>query len=193
MAKEPHGWIIFTPAREEDKSNLFTSLAQDARLTYRAVIDAGLRNPETDFDPADYFGYFLPMNVPSGREDKPMVQTFAFGIVHIKDRSAFEDESGSARNAHLIPANKILAVSKRTICYEIEDFFKTGFRFPATVHQYKTWDGFSGWMGSSLKFSSAHSVVRNTIRFLLMTPPMTDESVKNVTDDLIKKIQGGGK
>jgi hypothetical protein len=189
MAKDPLGWIIFKPENEETGKFIF-NIAQAVRLSYRSVVEAGLRNPEADFDPGDYFGYMLPLVIPSPRPDKDMAHVYAFGLAHKDQRPAFDGDS-AGKNAHLMSLQEVINASIRLVALDTEDVYNSGGNFPITVHQSKKWTGLKGWMGGQMKVPDEGSLVRFITKYLLMTPVMTDDKAALYAQDLIKKFQGG--
>lgn len=189
MAKDPLGWIIFTPA-DETRGKFIGDLAQAVRLTYRAVVEAGLRNPEDNFDPADYFGYVLPLVIPTNRNGQTQANVFGFGLVH-KDKRPIFDGDHKGRNAHHMPLQDVLDASVRLVCIDAEDIIKSNLDFPMKLFQHKKWQGLKGWMGGEMSVPNQGSLIRFITKFLLTVPVMTEDKAADAAADLIKKFRGG--
>lgn len=179
---EPHDWYLFRAAPDEDKDGFFTGLSQNVSLLYRLVVSAGLRNPEMGFNPADYFGYFLPVNVDGN-------QLFAFGLIDIRNRTLLENAVGAGSSTAGLSWATLRDNSLRVVCYSIADFFEADFRFPMKLHQHRTWRGLSRWLSITSTVGSRDRLTRDIVRFLLTTPVATDASVKDATDNLFERLR----
>lgn len=189
MSKDPLSWIIFSPENEHIGKFIF-DIAQAVRLSYRGVVEAGLRNPETDFDPSEYFGYMLPIVIPSPRPDKDKATVFAFGLAHKDKRPVFNGDH-AGKKAHLMSPQEVIDASLRLVAIDAEYLVKSEGNFPMTLYQSKKWVGMNGWMGGEMKVPNEGALIRFITKYLLTTPAMTDEKAAVHAQDLIKKFQGG--
>jgi hypothetical protein len=187
---------MFLPSATDEEARVKQGRLQQfmtaIRLQYRLIVESGLRNPEENFDPSDYFGYCLPMMIPTNDAEvsDKMVPTIAFGLVHIKDYGVFESRGG-IENAHLIPQGEIRAVTLRMFAFEHEDWMRSNYKFPAKINWYRCWTGMKGWIKGAARFHSIASLERHVVKNLLMTPVITEDKAAQATADLLKKFQGG--
>lgn len=193
--EEAHSWLIFTPGSEERHRHvsLLYIAAQELRLCYRGVVAAGLRNPETGFNPADYFGYMLPTKIGSNPLNGPEEHrtAFTFGLMHI-DRKLDHFPPDEKFDHTKVDGYRLRKASLRWIAYDAESLVKAADRFPIKVRHYKSWEGHERLISGLLEYRSHGQFTHRTLNFLLQPPGFSEQEVEQTAANLIKKLRSGG-
>lgn len=190
MNDKNHSWIMFIPQGQENNQPLRDFMRQ-VRMTYHMIANSGLRNPETDFNPRDYFGYCLPMTVPASADaSEPRLDTLCFGLVHVKDRAVFGGDLNE-RNAHLVAQADIRAVSLRIFGFEEQVLIDNITTYPMSVRWFRCWAGMRGWHGGKAQFGSETALVRSVVNQLISPSGFTDQEATDAATELLKKFRGG--
>lgn len=195
---EPHSWIIWKPSTlTGDEENfkhvtMVSNIAQAVRLNYRNIVIAGLRNPETGFNPADYFGFMFPLMLPRGTVENPKegkITALTFGLMHIDFKSEFFPKGIEKFD----PADvNDLAIQKslRWIGYDLTELTKAD-TFPYKLRYYKTWQEYQRILTGTMSIGAPHQFIHRTLDHLLNPPGFSEQAVDESTQDLMKKLRGG--
>ncbi len=191
---EPHGWIIFSPAKEPFHRHVhgLCIMGEDVRITYRDIVTAGLRNPEADFNPADYFGYMFPMPMPRTSDTEPPTPSrmaMVFGLMHIDRRDDFFPP-GERFDPTSTNGSDIRKASLRWIGYDLGELVAAE-GYPIRVRYYKNWQGHTRLLTGTVQYRRPTQFVQRTLTHLLNPPGFSEAAVEQSATDLLTRLRSG--